>query len=89
MKTNTTENTDSVSIVSKAKQITVEYAETTMVLLYIFNGIAAALVLFDLVDSSQLFNKIVGSIAFAFSIFALIAFTNKGVKHSTSKKGKR
>lgn len=68
----------------------VEYAETTMVLLYIFNGVAAFLILFGLVDSSTTFDKIVGCVAFSFSVFALIAFINKGVKHqSSTKKGKK
>lgn len=76
--------------VSKSVNTTVEYAETTLVLLYIFNGVASFLVLFGLVQSSSLFNKLVGALAFAFSIFALIAFINKGVKHqSSSKKGRR
>lgn len=74
----------------KALSTAVEYAETTMVLLYIFNGVAAFLILFDLVQSSTLFNKLVGALAFAFSIFALIAFINKGVKHqSSNKKGRK
>ena len=76
--------------VPKALSAAVEYAETTLVLLYIFNGVAAFLILFGLIDSSTIFNKAVGSLAFAFSIFALIAFINKGVKHqSNSKKGKK
>jgi len=76
--------------VPKALAQAVEYAETIMVLLYIFNGVAAFLILFGLVESSSLFNKAVGSLAFAFSVFALVAFVNKGVKHqSKSKKGKK
>lgn len=76
--------------VPKALNAAVEYTETTLVLLYIFNGVAAFLILFDLVQSSTLFNKLVGSLAFAFSVFALIAFINKGVKHqSNNKKGRK
>ncbi len=76
--------------ISKVLTVMVEYAETAMVVLYIFNGIAAFLILFELVESSTVFNKSVGALAFAFSIFALIAFINKGVKHqSSSKKGRK
>jgi hypothetical protein len=74
----------------KAVSAAIEYAETIIVLLYIFNGVAAFLILFDLVQTNRFFDRIVGSLAFAFSVFALVAFINKGVKHqSNSKKGKK
>lgn len=68
---------------------TIEYAETTMVLLYIFNGVASFLILFGLVQSGTVFNKVAGSIALAFSLFALVAFINKGVKHQSTNKTRK
>ena len=90
MKTNTEDTSNKPGRIATAKRSTVESFNTALILLYIFNGVASFLLLFGLVEASQTFSRIVGSIAFAFSIFALVAFTNLGVKHqSSNKKGRK
>lgn len=74
----------------KTVATSIEATETTLILLYIFNGVASFLILFDFVVSGALFRRLVGSIAFAFSVFTLVAFVNRGVKHGSKKsKGKK
>lgn len=69
-----------------AKKISMETIETALVVLYIAYNLAAFLVLFDFVPASTTFKRIVGALAFGFSIFAMIAFINKGVKHQSNLK---
>lgn len=75
---------------SPAFKVSLEFVETSLVVLYIVNGVTAFLVLFDFVPASTNFKRGVGSLTFGFSMFAFIAFINKGVKHQTgAKKGKK
>lgn len=91
------EATTNQSFVERVKQraaiigkTILEYIETIIVILYIVNGVATFLILWGLVETSPTFNKLAGALAFAFSMFAFVAFINKGVKHETkSKKGKK
>lgn len=74
----------------RAGEIVHEYAETSLVLLFIANGLATMLILFNQVDANDFQKQVVGSIAFAFSLVAFVRFTNQGVKHQlTNKKGKK
>ncbi len=68
-----------------------EYSERFFVLLFIVNGLATFLILFNWIENvSDTFRESVGALAFAFSAVALIMFINKGVRHQlvTKKKGK-
>ena len=75
----------------RAGEIVHEYAETSLVLLFIANGLATMLILFNQVDANDFQKQVVGSIAFAFSLVAFVRFTNQGVKHqlTNNKKGKK
>jgi len=67
-----------------------ECAETALVLLFIVNGLATFLILFNLVEAGEAWRNIIGSVAFAFSSVALVRFTNHGVRHQTrTKKGRK
>jgi hypothetical protein len=75
----------------RAGEIVHEYAETSLVLLFIANGLATMLILFNQVEANDFQKQVVGSIAFAFSLVAFVRFTNQGVKHqlTNNKKGKK
>ena len=76
--------------VQPALRVSLEFVETSLVVLYIVNGVTGFLVLFDFVPASTAFKRGVGSLMFGFSMFAFIAFINKGVKHQNgAKKGKK
>lgn len=67
-----------------------EYTKTLLEMVYIINGVAVFLLLFDLVDSSKPFRYAVGSIAVAFSVVAFATLSNHGVKNQTNvKKGRK
>lgn len=75
---------------SPAIKVSLEFVETSLVVLYVVNGVTTFLVLFDFVPASTTFKRLVGSLAFGFSMFAFVAFINKGVKHQNgAKKGKK
>ena len=66
------------------------YAETILVLLFIVNGLATFLILFNLVEANEFAKQLVGSVAFAFSAVGLIMITNRGVKQQSQvKKGRK
>lgn len=71
-----------------ASEIVREYSVTLLVLVYIVNGLATLLILFNQVDANEFHRHLVGATAFAYSFLALILFVNRGVKNQ-SKKGKK
>lgn len=71
-----------------AGEIAREYTDTTFVFVFIANGLATFLLLFTKVNSNELFRHIVGAIAFAYSVVALLMFINMGVKHQLKAKKK-
>lgn len=67
-------------------QIIQEYAETFFLLLFIVNGVATSLIMFNWVEAGDKFKFAVGALAFAFSVLAMMYFTYLGVKHRISNK---
>lgn len=73
-----------------ALELAHEYAHTLFEMLFILNGLAAFLILFDLVDSTKLFRYGVGALALAFAGVAFASLSNHGVKYQIkAKKGSR
>ena len=72
-------------------EIAREYAETVLVLIFIFNSVATFLILSKLAPNiSDRWQLVIGSVSFAFGIVALVKFTNHGVKHQLkATKGKK
>ena len=61
-------------------EIAQEYIETLYILLFIINGLATFLILFDKIEVGQNAKQIVGALSFGFAAVMFITFTNRGVR---------
>ena len=76
--------------ISRGGTLAREYGETLFAMLFIVNGIAAALILFELVDASKGLVSLVAGLSVAYSAVAFTIVSNHGVKHQINqKKGKK
>lgn len=71
-------------------QITValaqEYAATTLVILYVVNGVLASAILFDIVQAPQTVRFAVAALAVAYAAVGFVMFVNRGVKHQIAER---
>lgn len=68
------------------KAIAEEYAATSLVILYIVNGLAASAILFDIVQAPQSLEFAVAALAIAYSAVGFVMFVNRGVKHQLAER---
>jgi len=70
-------------------KMTKEFSETMFVGLFIINGVAATLFLFDILSASELVKELSGAILFAYVFVAFMTMMHRGVKQSTNTKRKK
>lgn len=68
------------------KAVAQEYAATTLVILYVVNGLLASAILFDIVSAPQTVRHTVAALAIAYSAVGFVTFINRGVKHQLAER---
>lgn len=72
--------------VKLALEVAKEYAETTLVILYIVNGFVASAILFDVVNSPERLNHAVAALSLGYSAIGFLMFISRGVKHQIAER---
>lgn len=68
------------------KAVTREYAATTLVIVYVVNGLLASAILFDIVSAPEVVRHAVAALAIAYSAVGFVMFINRGVKHQLAER---
>lgn len=86
------DNQSKVSLWERVKEfgaVAAMYLETAFVVTFIFTGVASTLIHFDLLVTSDGFNKVIGALTSAFTLIVFLAFIDRGVKFKSKSKKRR